>query len=182
MTVKTDKPARSAASRAKTPKKTAETAAVEKKKYADGDLIPCVSYFAGELTLIGRKTGNHYVWLELGDVREVEYQDLMAEIINRHSVYIYAPMILIDDEELIADRDEIKEIYGKICSPDKIRTYIQGGKTKMLRSLLAHAPESVKAMTRTMTADMISSHELDRMSVIKELDAILGTKLVKSLE
>ena len=55
-----------------TPKK------VNKPSHDPSELINCRSVRFGELILIGPKTRMAYHWANEGDIREVEYQDLVS--------------------------------------------------------------------------------------------------------
>ena len=92
------------------------------KSYNPGDEINCFSITAGELIMIGRKTGNVYRWANYGDVTQVEYQDLKAEKLNSKSAYIYNPLFVIDDEELLATKDfaNVAEVYKDILTIEDI--------------------------------------------------------------
>ena len=51
---------------------------VNKPKHDPNELILCRSVRFGELRLIGPKTHMPYSWANEGDIREVEYQDLVS--------------------------------------------------------------------------------------------------------
>ena len=72
---------------------------VNKPKHDPAELIECRSMVFGELMLIGPKTRMRYSWANEGDVREVEYQDLVSWR-ALHSPYLFNPMIIIENEEI----------------------------------------------------------------------------------
>lgn len=82
------------------------------REFQKDDLIEVKSVFAGSCTLVGRRSGNVYVWETLGEIQYVEYQDLLAEITNRYSKYIYEPLLLIEDEDVINKNPKLKDGCG----------------------------------------------------------------------
>ena len=78
------------------------------------------SVFAGSCTLVGRRSGNVYVWETLGEIQYVEYQDLLAEITNRYSKYIYEPLLLIEDEDVINKNPKLKDLYDAMIDVEEI--------------------------------------------------------------
>ena len=61
---------------------------VNKPKHDPNELVPCRSVRFGELRLIGPKTHMPYSWLNEGDFRDVEYQDLVSWK-ALHSPYLF---------------------------------------------------------------------------------------------
>ena len=57
--------------------------AKKEKTFDPTDLVNCTSVTAGELIMIGKKSGNLYRWTDCGDTQEVEYQDLKSEKLNK---------------------------------------------------------------------------------------------------
>ena len=100
-----------------------ETKTVAKKKVAKvkhdpNELIPCRSVRFGELRLIGPKTRMPYSWANEGDVREVEYQDLVSWR-ALHSRYLFEPMIIIEDEDIVEEwRADLGDLYDELQTID----------------------------------------------------------------
>ena len=95
-----------------TPKKAA------KPKHDPNELILCRSVRFGELRLIGPKTHMPYSWANEGDVREVEYQDLVSWRALRHK-YLFEPMIIIEDEDLVEEwKADLGDLYEEIQTID----------------------------------------------------------------
>ena len=65
------------------------------------DLIETSSVTAGDLVLIGGKTRRMYRWRAYGDTAYVEYQDLLAEMYNHSSKYLYDPLFIINSQEVL---------------------------------------------------------------------------------
>lgn len=155
---------------------------VEKKSYEKDELIPCSSVFPGSAVLVGRKTGNIYNWDEIGDVTEVEYQDLMSEIVNKRSSFIYDPLILIQDEDIVNSRPAIKELYSRLVSTEDIKYTLMGGDVAEIRKILKKIPTGMIESVKCMIFTMIENHELRDIGTMKIVDAILKTELAKQVE
>ena len=161
-----------------------ETVAVEKtpktetKTYAPTDEVDCLSVTSGELILIGKKTGNLYRWMNYGDVTPVEYQDLKAEKLNRLSRYIYDPLFMINDEELLATSEfaAVADVYQNMLSIDDIDNIFDMD-IASFKKTIQNLPIGLKNTIKSLAATKIQDGSLDSVRKIKELDSILGTDL-----
>lgn len=174
------KSARSAA-KPKTATKTKTTVEKPKKKeFKPTDLIPCKSVTYGELFLKGKKTGYMYSWSNSGDIREVEYQDLLSWKVLR-STPLFDPLIIILDEDLceLWDR-ELGDMYRKIDNVDIEGIFDLDYTT--FKNKLKTLPERVKETVKNMANSMIKDDRLYDLRKIKALDEILGTELLMMIE
>ena len=148
---------------------------VNKPKHESSELIPCRSVVFGELILIGPKTNMRYSWANEGDIREVEYQDLVSWR-ALHSKYLFAPLIIIEDEDIC---DEWKSDLGKLYSE------IQAVDLKALFNLpqrqfvaqLKKLPVTMKSSVQNMAYAMIQDRTLYDLRKIEAIDEILKTEL-----
>lgn len=148
--------------------------AVRKKHDAD-ELILCRSIVFGELNIIGPKTKLVYQWANEGDMREVEYQDLMSLKALRHP-YIFDPCIIIEDEELCEEwKVDLEPVYKKI---DEINLRdIFSLPQRQFVAKLKQLPQSVKASVQNMAYSMIQDGTLYDLRKINAMDEVLGTDL-----
>ena len=72
------------------------------KKYDQQDLIPCRSVTQGMLLMTGKQSRITYRWAAYGDIVLVEYRDLYS-LKSSRSQYLYDPLFVIEEEELLAD-------------------------------------------------------------------------------
>ena len=72
---------------------------MKKKKWNPSGPVNCVSITAGELGMIGIKSGINYRWAERGDVTEVEYQDVIAAI-RSSTTFVMKPYFIIQEQIL----------------------------------------------------------------------------------
>lgn len=181
---------RNTGSKASPKSTTAQAKAVEAKKkttpapkqYGQNDLIPCVNYWAGAVMMRGRKTKTDYTWDDQGDVAFVEYQDLNAEMLNGMSAYIYDPIIVIEDEEVYANRPKIKKLYENLYSVEEIQQTILSGDLKKISAMLKTMPEGATKTASHIFATLIEDGYIDSVRVAKAFDNELGTSFVLMLE
>jgi len=153
----------------------------KEKVYAATDEIPCKSITVGKLILIGKKTENMYIWNGYGDVTAVEYQDLKAAKLVK-SQYIYSPLFIIDDEELLKTKEwqgVNEEVYSKLYSPEDIQEAFNLDLGNFKR-ILAEAPNGLKNTFRSIAMSKIEDGSLDSINKIKIVDEVLGTDLMNS--
>lgn len=163
---------------------TEETMAPKKieHEYAPDDNIKCVSVCAGELIMVGKKTGMLYKWFNYGDTAYVEYQDLKAEAHSSASPIIYAPLIMIEDEDLLETREfaRAKEIYKDAITADEIDNFFNLT-NQQFKSQLKRLPKGIQNTIKAVAVDKINNGALDSIQKIKILDEVLGTDLYNLL-
>ena len=149
---------------------------VNKPKHDPNELILCRSVRFGELRLIGPKTRMPYSWANEGDVREVEYQDLVSWR-ALHSRYLFEPMIIIEDEELCEEwKADLGELYNGINQID-IKEMFKLPQRQFV-SQLKKLPAGMKSTVQNMAYAMIQDGSLYDLRTIRAIDEILGTELI----
>lgn len=166
-------------------KKTSTTSVEEveaKKTFAPEDEIECVSVTAGELIMIGKKTGRLYDWSNYGDTAFVEYQDLKAEMHNAKSKYIYEPYFMIENDDVVNSPEfkAVKEVYKNAISAEEINEFFDLS-TQQFKSQLKSLPNGIKDTIKSIARDKIEDGTLDSINKIKILDQVLGTDLYNLL-
>ena len=152
-----------------TPKK------VNKPKHDQNELIPCRSVRFGELNLIGPKTHMPYSWANEGDIREVEYQDLVSwKALG--STYLLEPMIIIEDEELVEEwKTDLGKLYEGLQEID-LKAMFKLPERQFIAQL-KKLPEGMKPTVQNMAYAMIQDRTIDSLRIIDAIDEILGTEL-----
>lgn len=148
---------------------------INKPKHDPSELILCRSVRFGELRLIGPKTHMPYSWANEGDVREVEYQDLVSWR-ALHSRYLFDPMIIIEDEDI---REEWKADLGDLyagLNDINLKDLFKLPQRQFVAQL-KRLPESMKSTVQNMAYAMIQDGTLYDLRTIKAIDEILGTEL-----
>ena len=149
---------------------------VNKVKHDPSELIPCRSVRFGELRLIGPKTRMPYSWANEGDIKEVEYQDLVSWR-ALHSSYLFDPMIIIEDEDICEEwKADLGKLYDKVQEIDLKEMFKLPYRQFM--SQLKKLPESMKSSVQNMAYAMVQDGTLYDLRIIKGIDEALGTELV----
>lgn len=148
---------------------------VNKPKHDPSELIECRSVIFGELILIGPKTHMRYSWANEGDVREVEYQDLVSWRALHHR-YLFEPMIIIENEEICEEwKADLGKLYDNLQTVDLKALF--NLPQRQFVAQLKQLPPSMKSSVQNMAYAMIQDKTLDSLRKIEALDEILGTEL-----
>lgn len=163
----------------------ATTVKVEEKKKArvfkQTDPILCRSVTPGWLGVSG-KSGMYYVFSNYGDEAEIEYGDLFA-LKNMHSRYLYDPLFIIEDEELLENSrwKDLSEFYtDKVFGMDDINLVLNKPNTSFKSTLLSLPKGLLKAVT-VEVAKRIEEGSFDSLKKIKILDEVCGTDFGKMI-
>lgn len=148
---------------------------VNKLKHDPSELILCRSVRFGELRLIGPKTRMAYSWANEGDVREVEYQDLVSWR-ALHSPYLFSPMIVIEDEDIVEEwRADLGKLYDNLQQIDLKEMFKLPHRQFVAQ--LKRLPDGMKSTVQNMAYAMIQDRTLYDLRTIDSIDEILGTEL-----
>ena len=151
------------------------------REFQKDDLIEVKSVFAGSCTLVGRISGNVYVWETLGEIQYVEYQDLLAEITNRYSKYIYEPLLLIEDEDVINKNPKLKDLYDAMIDVEEIEDSLLNDSVEELRSILITLPSGLKETVKSVASTLMQDGALYDVRKIRLLDDLYHTALSEQL-
>lgn len=151
------------------------------REFQKDDLIEVKSLFAGSCTLVGRRSGNVYVWETLGEIQYVEYQDLLAEITNRYSKYIYEPLLLIEDEDVINKNPKLKDLYDAMIDVEDIEDSLLNDSVEELRSILITLPSGLKETVKSVASTLMQDGALYDVRKIRLLDDLYHTALSEQL-
>lgn len=148
---------------------------VNKPKHDPSELILCRSVRFGELRLIGPKTRMPYSWANEGDVREVEYQDLVSWR-ALHSRYLFEPMIIIEDEDIVEEwKADLGKLYAELQDVDVKELFKLPHRQFVAQ--LKKLPAGMKTTVQNMAYSMIQDRTLYDLRTIDAIDEILGTEL-----
>lgn len=151
------------------------------REFQKDDLIEVKSVFAGSCTLVGRRSGNVYVWETLGEIQYVEYQDLLAEITNRYSKYIYEPLLLIEDEDVINKNPKLKDLYDTMIDVEDIEESLLNDSVEDLRNILISLPSGLQETVKSIASTLMQDGELYDVRKIRLLDDLYHTALSEQL-
>ena len=149
---------------------------VNKPKHDPNELILCRSVRFGELRLIGPKTRMPYSWANEGDIREVEYQDLVSWR-ALHSRYLFEPMIIIEDEEIVEEwQADLGKLYDELQQVDLKEMFKLPHRQFVAQ--LKKLPTGMKTTVQNMAYSMIQDGTLYDLRTIRAIDETLGTELI----
>ena len=146
----------------------------EPRKFAQDDMILCKSVTYGELLLPGKKSKLLYIWSNYGDTTEVEFQDLQA-LRSTRSAYLMNPYFVIEDEELLEQWPELKNLYDKVAALDVDNLF--NLPINQFKKRLREIPIGFKDSIKNIAGEKIRNGSLDSIAKINALDEILGTEL-----
>lgn len=148
---------------------------VNKPKHDPSELILCRSVRFGELRLIGPKTRMPYSWANEGDVREVEYQDLVSWR-ALHSRYLFEPMIIIEDDDIVEEwKADLGKLYADLQDID-VKALFKLPHRQFIAQL-KKLPAGMKTTVQNMAYSMIQDRTLYDLRIIDAIDETLGTEL-----
>lgn len=150
-----------------------------RKEFKDTDKIPCVSITVGGLNFVGDKSGDLYQWVNIGDVVSVEYRDLLSAVCS-HSVFVYEPRFIIQDDDFLAQHDDILVRYGQLYTPQDIEQVL-AMPAPQLEATLKKMPVGAQNAVRDLAVRKIDSGQLDSVQRVKVIDAFFGTELILRL-
>lgn len=151
----------------------------KKKVFQNDDMIPCLSIMEGKLVLVGARTGDVYRWLNIGDVVEVAYNDLIADV-RSHGSHTHAPWIIIQDGDFLAQHPEIDDLYSGLYTVEDIEKVLSMPANQM-KSYIEQMPVGAQDSLKNIAIARIESGEFDSIQRIKALDEFFGTNLLIAL-
>ena len=151
----------------------------KKKEFKNDDMIPCLSIMEGKLVLVGARTGDVYRWLNIGDVVEVAYNDLIADV-RSHGSHTYAPWLIIQDEDFLAQHPEINDLYAGMYTVQDIEKVLSMPANQM-KAYIEKMPLGAQDSLKNIAIARIESGDFDSIQRIKALDEFFGTNLLIAL-
>lgn len=150
----------------------------EKKQFVPNDLIVCSSVRNGTVTYVSKKTGMRYVWGDIGDSCLVEYQDLLMLLMSRSS-YLFAPWIVIDDEELVKDRRwaEVNEKAKEFKEIGDLELYVLSETPDALKRTLEKSSVALREAITSKAFQLIKLGKLDSIGTLEAIKEATGTDL-----
>lgn len=146
-----------------------------KKKFDLTDMIPCHSVCQGGLYLEGPRTKMPYEWSDYGVVEDIEYRDLV-ELVRTRSSYIFAPFLIIEDEDFIEEFPHLKKFYDENYSVKELSDILELPVNQMIEEIKS-LPKGAIETLKSIAAAQVSAGQLDSVRKIKALDNVFHTDL-----
>lgn len=151
------------------------------KEYEPYDLIKCRSVTAGELYIgsTETKSGNLYIFSDVDEVVEIEYQDLL-NFKQKHSPFLYKPTFIIEDDEFLKQPrwGDVAKLYTQIANPEEIKKILTLN-ADALRKFLQKTNPTIRRTVVDVATEMLENKSLDSIGKIQVIDEICGTELYK---
>lgn len=147
----------------------------EPRKFEQTDPILCRSVTPGWMAAYG-KSGMQYVFYNYGDECEIEYGDLYA-LKNRRSRYLYDPLFVIEDEELLEHPrwKDLADFYSeKVYGMDDIN-YVINLPNNRFKSVLQSLPKGLLKALTVEVSKRIEDGSFDSVKKVKVIDEVCGT-------
>ena len=144
----------------------------QKRKLSDGDYIMCHSVTAGGLN-INCRSRNHYEFKDYGDYGEIEYRDLV-ELVRKRSDHIFAPRIIIDDDDFLDEFPSIRKFYEEQYTVNDLKDILRLEPGRMEKEI-KNLPRDVMDTIRSLAATMVGNGEIDSVKKVRVLTDVFGT-------
>ena len=123
------------------------------------------------------QTYSQAVSVGIGDVVDVEYQDLTAAI-RSHNDYIGRPFIVVEDQEFVSQFPQLQKLYATLYSAGDLEDVILKLNLADMKATIKSLPVGAQNSIKHIASQMISNGQLDSVSKIKALDELFGTEMV----
>ena len=160
-------------------KNIAEETISKPKKFSDDDYIECVSITPGEYFYEGVRTKELYTWADCDDTRSVAYNDLMYAVRTK-SAFVYAPRVIIHNDEFLAQHPDIQEVYGSLYSASDLRAMMNYSPDKMKKAIES-LPNGAKDAFKVIVMSEIQKGKFDSIAKIKVIDEVFDTNMLFKL-
>ena len=174
-TRKTSKTTRKPASKKGTIAETIKTVKATDPGIPEDRMIPTMSYIAGTLCHTGKRTKTAYMWAARGDVENMTYGDLKAELDSNRSKLVYTPFIIILDDEVYEKNERILDLYSHLYAHEEIERILCGSDVEAARIYLEGAPKSFYITLRTIISDLLEAKRLNNIYMREMIDEVLHT-------
>ena len=147
----------------------------KKRVFNQSDMILCRSVTLGGLGLVGSKSQEYYRWDAYGDETEVEYGDLLS-LIRGKSSYIFGPMFIVEDDELVNQFPDLKKFYEDSYTVKDLEGILDLDPVDIVATLKTLPKQALTTM-KSIASTQIAEGRLDSLKKIKALDDFFGTEL-----
>lgn len=144
------------------------------------ELIPCRSMVSGRLFIKGVRSNILYTFADYNDVCEIEYRDLIYMCRSSNNKFIYEPMIIIDDEDFVAQNSKVADLYASMYTNGDLIDIISLPTSQMIE-VISTLPSGCQETLKGIISTMIDNGTLDSVQKIKALDELFGTNMLLTL-
>ena len=163
-------------------KEAPKRAKVEKKaSFADVDpnqTVLVINGFPGRLVYKSKRTGERFVWSEMGDEQEMELKELRNAKNSAKGFFTKNWFLFGEDDQWVIDYLALGAYYKNSIGIDEIDDLLKSN-YKIIESRLAHVTKGQKATLANRARQLIANREIDSNRSIATLEKMLGVGLVE---
>lgn len=155
----------------------ATTTETKERVFDPEEYIDCKAVKYGVTFIEGMKTKEVYQFEGENDIVGVAYKDL-ENMVRTRSSYLFAPWIIVIDEDFVAKFPKLKEFYDSMYSTGDIRAILNLSDYE-LKNVLATMPSGILDSVKSTAMSMIANGTMDSVRKIRTLDDFFGTKMME---
>lgn len=137
------------------------------KKFEADTKVLCRSVTEGGLYCYSDKTRETYGFTDYGDENEIEYRALTSWI-QSNSAYVFAPMLIVEDEDFIAQNKKLSDFYTNNADLTNLKSVLDLPVDRMKQRIETFSDDTKRAF-KTVVIKAIETHDLDSMNKINIL-------------
>ena len=149
------------------------------KKFDAHELIECRSITAGSLFMEGGKSKLLYKWGGIGEIQEVEYQDLIYDVHSGNSFSKYPRFIILNDD-FVNQNSQLIPIYDSLYSKNDLSEILRLPISE-IKNIIVTLPSGARDTIKTLASTMVRSGQIDSINTVKGLDEIFETDMLHTL-
>lgn len=128
--------------------------------------VMCRSVTNGGLN-INCRSGNTYEFKDYGYDCEIEYDDLVI-LVRKHSDHIFLPRFVIEDEDFLAEFEQVANVYEKVYTKDELNSIFELPPSQMI-NVIKTMPANVQKNLQNLIATRIADGSIDSVKRIRAL-------------
>lgn len=140
------------------------------------DYVTVRSGFAGKLVYKSARTGERFVWPELGDEQDIELQEL-KNAKGSAKTYFINNWFLFDDPAVISYLG-VEKMYENALTADGFEDLFQK-KPDEIERIVGKLTPGQRTSLAFLARQKIQNHEVDSLKVINALEKTLNVQLIE---
>lgn len=130
----------------------------------------------GSVHFVDTKTGDEYVWAEIGDT-EIVTVDVLKRMVGKNSMYLKTPWLKIIDSDDAIEALGLKSLYRELELTDDIDSLLKMSEGE-INSLVNKLSQDYKETMSINIQSKILSGELTNVYTIRKLERLLGKEFM----
>lgn len=142
--------------------------------------IACMSYCTGKLYYTSNKTGEEFLWREMGEVLYLPYEELVF-MKKKYPVYLTEPWVIILDQDVIENLD-LSDLYeNKIIFISEFDDWMKKDWNEKQKSLKNMSNESVRNIGKHI-AKMIENQQITNVFDLTVYSEMFGCDFIEKMQ